>query len=123
MPSITLYSATKSFIRCFSRSLRHELFSRGVSVTAINPGAAATNLYNLSSRYMKLGVRLGIIITPECLALLVVRKMFQRKAEFIPGGLLNRLFIVLVMMLPEVLIRRIKRKIKITSFGTSSVYL
>jgi hypothetical protein len=37
--------------------------------------------------------------------------MFKRKAEFIPGGLLNRLFIILVMALPEALIRRLKRKI------------
>lgn len=111
MPGITLYSATKSFIRCFSRSIRHELFSRGVSVTTISPGAVATGFYSLAPRYLKLGVRLGIIITPERMALLAVRKMFKRKAEFIPGGLLNRLFIILVIALPEALIRRLKRKI------------
>ncbi|MDR0444380.1 MAG: hypothetical protein LBH44_13345 [Treponema sp.] len=50
-------------------------------------------------------------MTPERLAKLALRKMFQRKAEFIPGGFINRLFIFLVMTMPEALIRRIKRKI------------
>ncbi|MDR0444379.1 MAG: SDR family NAD(P)-dependent oxidoreductase [Treponema sp.] len=54
MPGIALYSATKSFLRCFSRAMRHEVFDKGVSVTTISPGAVATNLYNLPTRYMKL---------------------------------------------------------------------
>jgi short-subunit dehydrogenase len=111
MPGIALYSATKSFLRCFSRAMRRETFDRGVSITTICPGAVATNLYNLPPRYLKLGVRLGIIMPPPRLAKLALRKMFQRKSEFIPGGILNRLFILLVMALPEALIRRIKKKI------------
>ena len=111
MPGITLYSSTKSFMRCFSRAMRHEVFDRGVSITAISPGAVATNLYNLPPRYLKLGIRLGIILTPERLASLAVKKMFARKAEFIPGGFINRLFILVVMSLPEFLIRKIKIKI------------
>jgi len=109
MPGITMYSSTKSFLRYFSRAMRNEVFDRGVSITTISPGAVATNLYNLSSRYLKLGVRLGIIIATERFAKLAVKKMFQRKAEYIPGGFINRLFILLVMAAPEVLIRRIKR--------------
>jgi len=111
MPGIALYSSTKSFLRCFSRAMRRETFDRGVSITVICPGAVATDLYNLPPRYLKLGVRLGIIMPPPRLAQLALRKMFQRKSEFIPGGLINRLFILLVMALPEALIRRIKKKI------------
>jgi short-subunit dehydrogenase len=111
MPGIALYSATKSFVRCFSRAMRHETFTRGISITTVSPGAVATGLYNLSPRYMKLGVRLGIIITPERLARLAVKKMFRRKAEFIPGAFINRLFILIVLMLPEFLVRRLKAKI------------
>jgi short-subunit dehydrogenase len=91
--------------------MRHETFGRGISITTVSPGAAATGLYNLSPRYMKLGVRLGVIMKPEGLAALAVQKMFRRRAEYIPGGLINRLFILLVVAMPEALIRRIKRKI------------
>jgi len=112
MPGIALYGSTKSFLRCFSRAMRNEVYNKGVTITTISPGAVATNLYNLSSRYLKLGVRLGIIITTERLAKLAVKKMFKRKAEFIPGGFINRLFIFLVEAMPEFLIRVIKKRIK-----------
>ena len=111
MPGITLYSSTKSFIRCFSRAMRNEVYKKDVSITAISPGAVATGLYNLPSGYLKLGMRLGIIMSPERLAFLAVKKTLQRRAEYIPGGFINRLFIFIVNIMPEVLIRRIKKKI------------
>ena len=110
MPGITLYNATKSYLRCFSRAMRNEIYNN-VSITTICPGAVATGLYGLAPRYMKLGIRLGIIIPPDRLASKAVRKMFQKKAEYIPGGLLNRLFILIVESLPELLIRRLKKTI------------
>jgi short-subunit dehydrogenase len=105
MPGIALYNATKSYLRCFSRAMRNEIFTRGVSITTVCPGATATGLYNLPSRYLKLGVRLGIIMPPEHLAARVIKKMFKRKAEYIPGGFLNRYFIFLLNTIPERLIR------------------
>ena len=111
MPGITLYSSTKSFLRCFSRSMRNEVFNKGISITTISPGAVATNLYSLSDRLIKLGIFFGVIIPAQRLAKQAVRKMFRRKAEFIPGGFINRLFIFLVNILPERSVRRIKRKI------------
>ena len=111
MPGIALYNSTKSFVRCFSRAMRNEVFDKGVSISTVCPGAAATGLYNLPPRYTKLGVSLGIIITPEKLAKKALNKMFKKKAEYIPGGLINRLFIFIVNILPEFLIRLIKRKV------------
>jgi len=109
MPGIALYSATKSFLRCFSRAMRCETLDSGVSITTVCPGAVATGLYNLSARYMKLGICLGIIITPERLARNAIKKMFKKKAQFIPGGFINRFFIFLVNAMPEILVRRIKK--------------
>jgi len=111
MPGIALYSSTKSFIRCFSRAMRNEIFDKGVSITTISPGAVATNLYNLPERYLKLGKNLGIIMTPQRLASLAVKKMFRKKAEYIPGGFINRFFILIVMLMPERLVRWIKNKL------------
>jgi short-subunit dehydrogenase len=111
MPGIALYSSTKSFVRCFSRAMRNEVFDKGVSISTVCPGAAATGLYNLPPRYTKLGVSLGIIITPEKLAKKALNRMFKKRPEYIPGGLINRLFIFIVKTLPEFLIRLIKRKI------------
>jgi short-subunit dehydrogenase len=112
MPGITLYNSTKSFLHCFSRAMRREAVERGVSITTIYPGAVATGLYNLSPRYLALGVRLGIILPPQRLAVLALNKMFKRKAEYIPGGFINRLFIFLVKSMPEWVIRKLRKKIR-----------
>jgi short-subunit dehydrogenase len=111
MPGIALYSATKGFVRIFSRVIRHELFDHGISVTTLNPGAVATGLYNLPPRYLKLGIRLGLIITPRRMARLAIKKMFRRKAEYIPDAFINRLLIVIVKLMPERLLRFIKKKL------------
>ena len=111
MPGITLYSATKSYLRCFSRAMRNEIFEKGVSVTTVCPGAVATGLYGLAPRYMKLGISLGIILSPERLAKKAINKMLKKRSEYIPGGFINRLFIFLVVILPEWLVRRLKKKI------------
>jgi short-subunit dehydrogenase len=112
MPGITLYSSTKIFLHCFSRAMRREAIEHGVSITAICPGAVATGLYNLSPRYLALGVRLGIIMPPRRLAALVLNKMFRRKTEYIPAGFINRLFIFIVKSVPEWLIRKIRKKMR-----------
>jgi len=112
MPGIALYSSTKSFLYCFSRSMNREAVEHGVSITTICPGAVATGLYNLSPRYIALGARLGIIMSPRRLAALVLNKMFQRKPEYFPGGFINRLFIFIVKSMPEWMIRKLRKKIR-----------
>jgi short-subunit dehydrogenase len=111
MPGLTMYNATKSYLRCFSRAMRNEVYNKGISITTICPGAVATGLYGLAPHYMKMGIRLGIILTPERLARLAVNKMFKKKAEYIPGGLLNRFFIFIIMILPEWFVRKMKSRV------------
>ena len=112
MPGIALYGSTKSYLRCFSRAMRNEVFDKGISITTICPGAVATGLYNLPSRYMELGIKLGIILPAERLATLAVKKMFRRRAEVIPGGFVNRLFVFLAAAMPEWLVRRLRNRLR-----------
>ena len=46
-PTMSLYGATKTFLKNFGRSLRYELHASGVSVTTVFPGAVDTPLYEL----------------------------------------------------------------------------
>ena len=109
LPGISLYSATKSYVRTFSEAIREEFDSKQISVTAVCPGAVATDLYNLSAKYQKIGINLGIIITPAKLAKRAVNKMFKRKKQYIPSGLVNRPAIALTAKLPHFLIQFIKK--------------
>src|SRR4051812_30350085 len=46
VPTMALYSASKSFIRIFTRALRQELKRTSVSVTCLSPGPMSTDFIN-----------------------------------------------------------------------------
>lgn len=100
MPGIAMYSATKAYIRAFSRALRIELKPRGVSVTVACPGGIATDLFGLPPKLQKLGVSVGALATPEKFVYKALQRTFRRKAQYV-NGLVNRAAIVAVASLPE----------------------
>lgn len=110
MPGIALYSATKAYIHTFSRALYHELRDSGVSITVVCPGAVATNLYNLSESLQRLGVRIGVLYTPQRLVRNALRRMLRRRPQYI-NGLLNRISIVFVNTLPNWVVKYAKRRL------------
>lgn len=105
---LATYSATKAFLKNFSRSLHVELYHKGVFVTAVRPGAVNTGLYNISNTATKIGMIIGYITTPEKLARKGLRAMFRGKAQRTPG-FLNHVLLFLVALLPTSLLRLIRR--------------
>ena len=105
---LATYSATKAFLKNFSRALHIELFHKGVYVTAVRPGAVNTGLYNISNRATKIGMIIGYITTPEKLARRGIRALFNKRAQVTPG-VLNHVLIFLVSLLPTGLLRLIRR--------------
>lgn len=106
---LATYGATKSFLRNFSRSIHVELFTEGVTVTAVCPGAVATNLYNISTKATKIGLKLGCIITPERLAKKGVKAMFRGKSRITPGWI-NPIGIFFIKLIPIGLLRLVRKK-------------
>ena len=49
-PGMALYTATKAYVRCFSKAFAKEVAERGVRVTAVCPAGVATDLYGLSPK-------------------------------------------------------------------------
>lgn len=47
-PSFAVYAATKSYVLSFSRALRAELEDRGIYVTAVCPGPAKTEFFDIA---------------------------------------------------------------------------
>lgn len=100
MPGIAMYSATKAYIRAFSRALRLELKGSGVSVTVACPGGIATDLFGLPKNLQRLAVRIGALQTPRKFVRGALRHTLRRRKQYINGAL-NRVAIVAVGALPD----------------------
>ncbi len=108
-PGIATYSASKAYIRNFSLALAAELRERGVRVTTVLPAGVTTGLYGLSSRWQRIGLRLGLLMTPERVAGLALRAMFRGRRQYVPGVFM-RLMLPIVRALPAFVIRFARRK-------------
>lgn len=111
MPGITIYAATKAYLKNFGRSLYFEMRPYGVSVTTVCPAAIATPLYNLSDKLLKLGVKTGIIWTPERLVRRAIRAMYHGR-RIIRPGLMNIYLPPLIAILPKRLVNHLWQKFK-----------
>lgn len=107
MPGIAMYSATKAYIRAFTRAYRIEMKNLGVSVTVACPGGIATGLFGLPENLQRLGVKIGVLSTPQKFVRNALKKTMRGKAQYI-NGFLNRLSIVFVASLPEWVRMKIK---------------
>ncbi len=110
MPGIALYSATKAFIRVFSRSLYYEMKDYGVGVTVACPGGIATDLFGLPENLKKLAVNIRVLDTPERFAKKALNKMLRKKKQYI-NGWLNRFSIFFVGILPTPIRMMVKHKL------------
>lgn len=107
-PGIALYSATKSFLKTFSRALRSEMREYGVNVTCVFPGAVSTQLYALSEADHKKALRSGIMMRADKLAKKAVSAMLKRKGRLVPG-IFNRISLWMLLMTPHGLIILIRK--------------
>lgn len=110
-PGITVYSATKAYLRSFGRSLSYEMRPYGVGVTTVCPAAITTPLYRLDERKMRLGIRLGVIRTPKWLVRRALRALF-RKRRVISPAFMNIYLPALVALLPGPFEARLWKKFK-----------
>lgn len=105
-PGITIYSATKAYLKSFSKSMYFEMRPYGVGVTTVLPAAIATPLYRLKPSLMKLGVSIGVISTPQWLVKRALRGMLHRRHVVKPGAM-NYYLPVMIKLLPNWLETRI----------------
>ena len=84
-PTMSLYGATKSFLRNFGTSLRLELRGSGVSVTTVFPGAVDTPLYDLTPQRRRLLRRLGLMMSAREVARRALRAMIHSRKSCTPG--------------------------------------
>ena len=108
-PGIGMYGHTKRFVRDYSRELRIECQKTGVSVTNAYFGAVDTPLVPLKDSLRKLARALTVMIRPEKAVSRALRATFHRRRGTMPG-LLNKLFLPLIIIMPDCLLGWIYRK-------------
>ena len=108
-PGITIYSASKAYLKSFGKSLYFEMRPYGVTVTTVCPAAIATPLYKLKPSLLNLGVKIGLIGTPQWLVKRALRGMFHKRRVVKPG-LMNYYLPPMVNALPKWLVAKLWRK-------------
>ena len=108
-PGISVYGPTKAYLRHFTRALRTEMKYNGINVTCLIPGATDTGLYDAGKFKSSLLLKLGIMKKPAVVAAKGIRALFNNRAESIPG-LLNKLVVALLPLIPNFIISTINRK-------------
>ena len=110
-PGISVYSATKAYLRSFGKSLWFELHPYGIDITTVCPAAIATPLYNLKPSLMRLGVRIGVIHTPSWLVRRALRAS-EKGRKVIAPSFMNVYLPPLLRILPAPIENRLWRKFK-----------
>src|SRR5258705_3266072 len=100
LPKKQVYGGTKSYLVAFSRSLRRELKSRGISVSVICPGGMNTNPQMVFQNLNIHGLGRWSIMNPEAVAKTAIDGMLKNKEIIIPG-FWNKLFMLFVKKLPK----------------------
>ena len=108
-PGMALYSASKAYLKSFSEAFSREVQDDGIRVTAICPAGVATDLYGLAPKLQRLGLRLGVLISPDNCARRGLRAMWKGRRVIVPDWW-NRLWIPICKHLPMCILRPIRRR-------------
>ena len=107
-PGLSLYSASKAYIKSFSVAFSKEVQEKGLKVTAVCPAGVATDLFGLSPRWQRIARRLGALITADTCARRGLRAMWRGRRCIVPDWW-NRLWIPICQALPMCVLRPVRR--------------
>ncbi|MBO5217222.1 MAG: SDR family NAD(P)-dependent oxidoreductase [Alistipes sp.] len=83
-PGLALYSASKAYLKSFTVAFAKELKGTGVTATAICPAGIATDLYGLSPKLQRFGLKIGVLMSPESCARRGLNGMFRGQRCKVP---------------------------------------
>lgn len=107
-PGLSLYSASKAYMRSFSVSFAKEVREAGIRVTAVCPAGVATDLYGLTPRWQRIGMKLGVLITADRCARRGLQALWRGRRCIVPDWW-NRIWIPVCKMLPMCILRPVRR--------------
>lgn len=104
MPKKQVYGATKSFIYCFSKSLRQELNHSKICVSVVCPGSMNTNISVIQLNNSTGWLARNAVLNPEQVAPIAIEGLLKQKEVIIPG-FVNKLFLFMNRILPSAIKR------------------
>ena len=107
-PGLALYSASKAYLRTFSIAFAKEMRECGIRITAVCPAGVATDLYGLAPRWQRIGLRMGVLITPDSCARRSLRALWRGRRCIVPDWW-NRALIPLCQLLPMCIVRPLRK--------------
>jgi uncharacterized protein len=103
-PSMSVYCASKAFLKIYSQSLYHELNDKGIRVQALCPGSTDTNWakeYSSKEEYEKMaGKWKRMMSTPESVVDCSLKSLKNGKLVCIPG-MMNSVMTRVFPLLPK----------------------
>ena len=99
-PGLSLYSASKAYLKSFSVAYAKEMRDKKVYVTAVCPGGIATDLYGLSRKWQGIGLKLHALSTPKFCARRGLNSLWRKRKCIVPDWWM-RLFIPFCLLLPR----------------------
>jgi short-subunit dehydrogenase len=106
VPTLAIYAATKAFVLSFSRALRYELKDTSISVSCLSPGPTDTGFAHRAGMDALAELAAKFNMTPDEVAAIGIKGMFNKKAEIVPG-FLNKLSAAAARHSPKSLIERV----------------
>ncbi len=100
LPKKQVYGATKSFVYCFSKSLKRELKNSEVSISVICPGNMNTNISIIQLLKTSNWFSRNSVLNPEEVAPVAINGLLNCREVIIPGKM-NKLFLLLNKLLPS----------------------
>ena len=107
LPYFSVYAASKTFVRSFTRSLRVELQGDGINVTCLNPGPTRSQFFERAGFTQVDSSQ--FLMKPEEVAYLAIQGMIARKPVVVPG-FSNQLGAYLGKHLPQGITQRVIEK-------------
>ena len=103
-PGLSLYSASKAYLKSFSIAFAKEVKEKKVYVTAVCPAGIATDLYGLSKKWQKIGLNIHALSTPKFCARRGLNSLFKHRRCVVPDWWM-RILIPLLENLPMFVLR------------------
>lgn len=103
-PGLALYSASKAYLKSFSVAFSKEVREKKVYVTTVCPAGIATDLYGLSKKWQKIGLKICALSTPKFCARRGLNSLWKKRRCVVPDWWM-RLLIPLLQFLPMFMLK------------------